>query len=237
VAHLVEFDARRLYLGAGCRSLFVYCTAVLGLSGHEAYNRIEAARVASKFRGIIEGLGDGRWTVTTLRLLAPHLDDGNHQALLLEAVGKSKREVELLIACHFPKAAVPDSVRKVAAPKIVSSGETSAGSDTSTKSDPGREAVIADAAVSGGSPEPVEDVVGDVVATTLTQRPQPGALEFQHTQVQHGLHSEGAVAAAPPPKRAEEMRPLSADQFAIRFTASARSAAAHRGVSSSRGSP
>jgi hypothetical protein len=29
VAHLVEFDSRRLYLGAGCRSLFVYCTEVL----------------------------------------------------------------------------------------------------------------------------------------------------------------------------------------------------------------
>src|SRR5438477_1591956 len=40
VAHLAELDARRLYLGAGFSSLFTYCTAVLGLSESETYNRI-----------------------------------------------------------------------------------------------------------------------------------------------------------------------------------------------------
>jgi hypothetical protein len=33
IAHLMEFDVRRLYLGAGCPSMFVYCTDVLWLSG------------------------------------------------------------------------------------------------------------------------------------------------------------------------------------------------------------
>ena len=32
VASLAELDARRLYLGAGCSSLFAYCTQVLHLS-------------------------------------------------------------------------------------------------------------------------------------------------------------------------------------------------------------
>ena len=32
VAHLAEMDARRLYLGEGCSSLFTYCTQVLHLS-------------------------------------------------------------------------------------------------------------------------------------------------------------------------------------------------------------
>jgi hypothetical protein len=37
IASLAEFDARRLYLGQGCSSLFTYCTQVLHLSEHAAY--------------------------------------------------------------------------------------------------------------------------------------------------------------------------------------------------------
>jgi hypothetical protein len=36
VAALAELDARRLYLGQGCSSLFTYCTLVLHLSEHGA---------------------------------------------------------------------------------------------------------------------------------------------------------------------------------------------------------
>ena len=50
IAHLAEFERRSLHLGAGFPSLFVYCTEVLRLSEHEAYNRIEAARPCSAFR-------------------------------------------------------------------------------------------------------------------------------------------------------------------------------------------
>ena len=49
VASLAEVDARRLYLSEGCSSLFTYCTQVLHLSEHAAYNRIEAARTARRF--------------------------------------------------------------------------------------------------------------------------------------------------------------------------------------------
>jgi len=42
LALLAEVDARRLYLGQGCSSLFSYCTQVLHLSEHAAYHRIEA---------------------------------------------------------------------------------------------------------------------------------------------------------------------------------------------------
>ena len=34
IAALAELDARRLYLGEGCSSLFTYCTTVLHLSEH-----------------------------------------------------------------------------------------------------------------------------------------------------------------------------------------------------------
>src|SRR5438876_491846 len=63
VAHLAELDARRLYLGAGFSSLFTYCTAVLGLSESETYNRIEAARAARRFPVILDRLADGRYEI------------------------------------------------------------------------------------------------------------------------------------------------------------------------------
>jgi hypothetical protein len=44
IVALAELDARRLYLGEGCSSLFTYCTQVFHLSEHAAYGRIEAAR-------------------------------------------------------------------------------------------------------------------------------------------------------------------------------------------------
>jgi hypothetical protein len=59
VAHLAEMDARRLYLGEGCSSLFTYCTQVLHLSEHAAYGRIEAARAARKCPALLEAIGSG----------------------------------------------------------------------------------------------------------------------------------------------------------------------------------
>ncbi len=117
IVHLAEFDARRLYLGAGFSSLFVYCTDVLGLSEQGTYNRIQAARAARSFPIIFELLGDGAINLTTVRLLAPHLTRENHQELLNAARGRSKREVEELVARRFPQPDVPSSVRKLPAAK------------------------------------------------------------------------------------------------------------------------
>jgi hypothetical protein len=120
ISHLAEFDARRLYLGAGCSSLFTYCTEVLRLSEHGAYGRIEAARAGRRFPRVLRMRGEGRLTLTTVRLLASHLSDDNHAALLAAASDKSKREVEELIARHSPQPPVPCSIRRLpAATKMI----------------------------------------------------------------------------------------------------------------------
>jgi hypothetical protein len=113
VAHLAEFDARRLHLGAGYSSLFAYCSEVLGLSEDATYNRIEAARAARRFPVILERLADGSLNVTTVRLLARHLTGENHEELLRAAARCSKREVEELVARRFPRPDTPSSVRKI----------------------------------------------------------------------------------------------------------------------------
>ena len=121
VSALAELDARRLYLGQGCSSMFTYCTEVLHLAEHAAFNRIEAARVARRFPIILELLVDGRIHLSTVRLLAPHLTEDNHQSLLREASHKSKREVEQIVARILPRPDVSASVRKLPSRKVAES--------------------------------------------------------------------------------------------------------------------
>jgi hypothetical protein len=110
---LMELDARRLYLGEGCSSLFSYCMRVLHLSEGGAYNRIETARAARRFPAILPLLEEGALTMTAVRLLAPHLTTGNCTEVLTAARHKSKAEIERLVAWLSPKPAVPAVVRKL----------------------------------------------------------------------------------------------------------------------------
>lgn len=116
VASLAEFDERRLYLGEGCSCLFTYCTQVLHLSEHAAYNRIEAARAARRFPLILERLADASVHLTAIQLLAPKLTAENHRAMLDAARHKSKREIEHFLVGMNPQPDVASSVRKLPVP-------------------------------------------------------------------------------------------------------------------------
>ena len=113
VAALAELDARRLYLGEGCSSLFTYCTTVLHLSEHAAYSRIEAARVGRRFPTVFDLLNSGDVTLTNVGLLARVLTEENHREVLGRATHKSKRQVEELVAELCPRPDVATSVRKL----------------------------------------------------------------------------------------------------------------------------
>jgi hypothetical protein len=116
LALLAECDKRQLYLGEGCSSLFTYCTQVLHLSEHAAYHRIEAARAARRFPVILELIGDGSVTLTTVALLRAHLTRDNHEVLLAAARYCTKREVEHQIACLAPKPDAKTVIRRLPAP-------------------------------------------------------------------------------------------------------------------------
>ena len=113
LALLGEVDDRRLYLGEGCASLFTYCTQVLHLSEHAAYHRIEGARAARQFPRVLDMLSSGALTLTTVALLRPILTPDNVDQVLSAAAFKSKREVQLLVACHEPKPDAQTMVRRI----------------------------------------------------------------------------------------------------------------------------
>lgn len=135
VAHLVELDARSLHLAAGFPSLFAYCCEVLHLSEGETSNRIMAARVARRFPLVLDLLDSGALNLTSVRLLSPHLTEGNHGELLAAALHKRTSDVEELIAHRFPRPDIAASIRKV--PARTSTAEASAEPPVTTPAEAG----------------------------------------------------------------------------------------------------
>src|SRR2546422_2657654 len=114
VAHLAALDSRPgLYAARGYGSLFSYCIQALRLSEDAACNRIEAARACRRFPLILELLASGSLTLTSVRLLAKHLTEENHQSVLAKARDRSRREIDVLIAELAPRADLPSTVRKL----------------------------------------------------------------------------------------------------------------------------
>jgi hypothetical protein len=113
IAHLGEFDARRLYEPAGFSSMFTYCLVILKLSEDATYNRIEAARAVRRCPALLDMLASGALSLTTARMLARHLTPENQADLLPAAAGKGKDELEELLADRSPRPDVPASLRKV----------------------------------------------------------------------------------------------------------------------------
>jgi hypothetical protein len=114
VAHLAELETRSsLYAEKGYGSLFAYCRDALRLSEDAACNRIAAARACRRFPVILDALASGALSLTTLRMLGSHLTPENHEAVLARARGRSRPEIEALVAELAPRPDVPSSVRKL----------------------------------------------------------------------------------------------------------------------------
>ena len=151
VAHLAELDTRDLHLRAGYGSLFAYCRDALKLSEAEAYNRIEAARAARRFPLVLVLLGSGAVNLTTVRLLAPHLTFENHRLVLDSARGKTRPEVEAIVARLAPRPDAAASLRKLPPPR-----EGAASVEPRPDASPGAVAPgpVAPGEVSGGASPP-----------------------------------------------------------------------------------
>ena len=114
VAHLAELDSRPgVYAGQGYGSLFSYCTQALRLSEDAACNRIEAARACRRFPVILSSLATGEVNLTAVRLLGRHLTAENHEAVLARAKGRSRQQIDVLLAELAPRPDVPSLVRRL----------------------------------------------------------------------------------------------------------------------------
>ena len=116
VVHLVEVEERRLHLRAACSSLFDFCVRRLRMSEGAAFRRIAAARLVRRFPSLLGHLESGAVHLSTLVMLREHLTESNVEELVAATSGKTKREVEELLARRAPRADVPATIRKLPSP-------------------------------------------------------------------------------------------------------------------------
>ena len=142
--HLAEVEERELHLRAACSSMYAYCTKVLGMSEDQAFKRIRAARVARRFPAVAQAVAEGRLHLIGVLLLAPQLTDENAEELVAEASGKSKAEIDLLLARRAPRPDLPARLEPVAgqpelqAPEPPKPGPVTGGTTTARPLSPER---------------------------------------------------------------------------------------------------
>jgi hypothetical protein len=87
---------------------------VLGMSEDQAFKRIRAARAVRRYPVVAKAVADGRLHLSGVVLLAPYLSEENAESLVAEACGKSKAEIELILARRAPRPDVPERLEPVA---------------------------------------------------------------------------------------------------------------------------
>jgi hypothetical protein len=123
LAYLGEVEERRLDLRSACSSLFDFCLRRLGMSEDEACRRVAAARLVRRFPVALGMIERGEIHLTGLLMLRDRLTDEGAEQLLRAAAGKSKGELQHLLAELFPRPDVPASIRPLTGP-MASPGPT-----------------------------------------------------------------------------------------------------------------
>ncbi|HEY8142496.1 MAG TPA: hypothetical protein VIG06_07495 [Kofleriaceae bacterium] len=198
--HLGEVEARRLYLPAACSSMHVYCVRVLGMSEDQAFKRIRAARAARRFPAVAAAVAEGRLHLSGVVLLAPHLTEESAAGLVGEASGKSKMEIEILLARRAPRPDVPERLERVAEQAVL----------------------VVPAPVGAVAPAPVGQAVAPAPVGQAVA-PEPVGQAVAPEPVGQAVAPEPvgqAVAPEPPGPGAAKAVPLSPERFALQVTIS-----------------
>jgi hypothetical protein len=124
IEHLVEVDRRDLYLAQACSSLTAYCRERLGYSEDEASKRVRVARAVRAIPEMLDELRAGRIHLTGLFVVSHYATAANAGELLAEARGKTRRELERVLAARFPKADVAERIT----PQVAGDGAVPVGS-------------------------------------------------------------------------------------------------------------
>ena len=118
LACLAEMEDRMLYAELGYSSMFNYCVQELGFAEGSAGRRIRTARLARQFPIIYTLIEEGKIHMTAISILGSLLTEENHREVLEEACGKTKEEMELLVARLSPQPETRDLIRTIPQPKL-----------------------------------------------------------------------------------------------------------------------
>lgn len=112
--HLAEIDARKAFVPEGYPSLWAYCREELKFSESVASRWMRAMKVTRRYPDVLVQLGAGRLTLCAVSMLADHLTDDNWREVVARAEGRTKIQVQEIVADLAPKPAKKDVVRAVA---------------------------------------------------------------------------------------------------------------------------
>jgi 5-methylcytosine-specific restriction endonuclease McrA len=200
LALIAEVDKRQLFRDEGFPSMFRYCVVKLHMSEDVACKRIMAARAARRFPVIIPAVADGRLNVSTVALMSQALKTSQGEALLTAALGKSRAEVEMLIAERFPRADVPTTLVPVDRPASLAVASVFAAPVEAAPVEPTTQNDMLTLATAGGTSAQV---------AASTEASAPGRMNFAKSK-----------PASDPSALQSRVAPLSPGRFELRLTIS-----------------
>jgi 5-methylcytosine-specific restriction endonuclease McrA len=107
IVHLIEVEDRALDKKSACSSMWAFCTERLKMSEGETSRRLNAAKLVRRFPSVLGRLERGEVHMSALRQLGPYLKDENVDAILDEAKGKTRSQLDEMIARQFPRPNAP----------------------------------------------------------------------------------------------------------------------------------
>jgi len=113
--HIAEVGRRELYLEKAYRTLTEYCIHELGYGESSAWRRVRAARVIRDIPEVYDLMKSKKLSFSAVLQVANVLDASNKSSLLPRIVGKSKTQIDRVLAEYHIPVAIPDMAR----PKMV----------------------------------------------------------------------------------------------------------------------
>ena len=107
IVHLIEIEDRALDKKSACSSMWAFCTERLQMSEGETSRRLDAAKLVRRFPSVLGRLERGGIHLSALRQLGPYLKEENVDAVLDEAKGKTRTQLDEMIARRFPRPNAP----------------------------------------------------------------------------------------------------------------------------------
>ena len=98
IVHLIEVEDRALDKKSACSSMWAFCTERLKMSEGETSRRLNAAKLVRRFPSVLGRIERGEIHVSALRQLGPYLKEENVNAVLDEAKGKTRTQLDEMIA-------------------------------------------------------------------------------------------------------------------------------------------
>jgi len=109
--HIAEVGRREIYLQKAFSTLTEYCISELGYGESSAWRRVRAARVIKDIPEVYDLMKSKKLSFSAVLQIANVIDASNKNTLLTRVVGKSKSQIDRILAEYQIPQAIPDMAK------------------------------------------------------------------------------------------------------------------------------